>query len=184
MWSPSLLPSVLDFPNVVEFRGVQNTSGIQIISIPNASYVASFYSLPDLRTLYAPKLTHIGLTNCPLLSSVTFDNVVYIYFCISLGTLPRVVLPKCQTYSGAGFFGGCRSLSQIYLLNSSVVNWSYTGSVNLETLDNPLVDESLLGYYASIYVPSSLYSAYISHNRWSVFSERFVPIDMGEESHD
>lgn len=73
-------------------------------------------------------------------------------------------------------FNYCSSLFSVYLLTGSVVSLPNGSGIFAST---PMVS-SVDGRYGSIYVPENLYSDYISHASWSVYSERFVSLTETE----
>lgn len=76
---------------------------------------------------------------------------------------------------GSSAFYGCSMLSQLYI---NVNIWST--SSNLSSLganafaNTPMSNSSYLGYYGSIYVPSSMLAWFQTKIGWSLYSERMV----------
>lgn len=76
---------------------------------------------------------------------------------------------------GSSAFYGCSMLSQLYI---DVNIWSV--SSNLSSLganafaNTPMSNSSYLGYYGSIYVPSSMLAWFQTKIGWSLYSERMV----------
>jgi hypothetical protein len=70
---------------------------------------------------------------------------------------------------------GCIQLGALFITASSVPTLSASAFQS-----TPIVNSTFLSSFGSIYVPSSLYSAYISANNWSAFSARIVPLLMEE----
>lgn len=125
-------------------------------------------------------LTYVSLPECKVLAQGAF------YAC---RTLPEIYLPKCETIStsaftgcyslstvrfdvlsniaGGGHFRVCSALTSLYLLWSSVCSISAAASASMFN-STPIMDGT--GF---IYVPSSLYSAYVNHSVWGTWSSAF-----------
>lgn len=103
-----------------------------------------FISCHNLRTVSLPRCENIGWAA--------------FYDCVNLCTIS---LPNCNTLQGEAF-GGCTKLTSVYLMSNSVIsiNTTITSIADIFEL-TPIIDSSYLsGEYGSIYVPSSLLSAY------------------------
>ena len=123
-------------------------SSLQSIDLPNCSYIGgnAFYLCSSLQSISLPLCSYIG-------NSAFYD-------CYSLQSIS---LPKCS-YIGCSAFYYCKSLTIITLGYSSVCSL-YTSGVR-----------SVFNYLKSIYVPSSLVSAYKSASGWSAFSSQIFAI--------
>lgn len=141
---------------------------VERISMPRFSsgYIYSAFSNKTT-------LKYVNLNNFTSLSSSMFINDI---------ALESVDILNTQVIGSSAFFGcnslkeiyftghtiytqafaNCTSLSALYLLNAERV--TLYGSVFLNT---PFMNSNLLGEYGKIYVPSSLYSSYISASFWS-----------------
>lgn len=130
------------------FRGCTDLAGV---SVPMCEEVwdEAFYDCQGLTQLVAPMLSLVSVDafhGCTSLSMVSIGQICVI---------------------GAAAFEGCDSLADLYLTGSSVCNlMSYTA----------FVDTPFRQGYGSIHVPASLYSDYINHSVWAVYSSRFVSI--------
>lgn len=61
-------------------------------------------------------------------------------------------------------------------MSTSVTRLAISNALN----STPIAGYSTItGQYGSIYVPSSLYSAYIISTNWTYYSSRFVSVDTG-----
>lgn len=151
------------------------------VSFPLATYLATtgFADLSNLTTAYLPallqvlastfrscsKLTDVTLTSATLISTNAFAS------CFSLSTLS---LPKIAKFSGSSVFLRCYRLVSLYLLGSSVAQLQYSNTFSSTPIAG--YTASTGGVYGSIFVPASLYSAYIASTNWVTFSSRFVSV--------
>lgn len=137
---------------------------------------ATFYSCYSLTTALFASCTSIGpraFYSCTNLSITSFPNCINVgssafYGCTSLQTIS---FPLCQNIEVTAF-QGCSKLESFYLLGPSVVSIAATNIFN----NTPMSNSAYLGYYGSIYVPSSLYNAYITATYWSLYSSRIVSV--------
>ena len=135
-------------------------------------------------------LTTVSIPNCYRIGSYTF-NCCY--------SLPTISLPKCKQLYDRAFYS-CSALSEVYLgsrLNEedAMPDWTFfIGSyafINCSALRNVYIYPStvyrlnssnafnltpIASGSGSIYVPSSLVSAYKSAQNWSVFSSQIFAI--------
>ena len=107
-------------------------------------------------------LQSVNFPNCNTIGEFAFDN------CISLQS---VSFPNCSTIENFAF-ASCTSLQSVYLLSTSVCTLSNSNAFWL----TPISRSSYLGYYGSIYVPSSLLTAYQAATNWTYYSNRFVGV--------
>lgn len=172
------LPNVTSLSNGV-FNNCYMLSDINISQVMYI-YESAFTNCSALTTIDVPSATIIGsraFSGCVSLSTISIPKATKIYpgtfmHCENLSTIS---LPAVSViYSSA--FQYCYRLLSVYLLYSSIA----TLSASTVFSSTPLV-----GYYdhvsdttlsACIYVPSSLYSKYISANNWSFLSSRIVSI--------
>lgn len=108
---------------------------------------------------------------CSNLSTIITPNVLTIqaYAFRSCYALSNISLPNILSLEGY-VFAYCSNLTDIYLsINSVPTITSVTFS------SSPFVDSSFLNnQYASIHVPSSFYSSFITGEYWSLISNRIV----------
>ena len=109
-----------------------------------------------LKDVYMPKLSSVG-------------NSMF-YRCSALSTLS---LPGC-TSIGANAFVACMGLLSLYLMSTAVVQLQISGTFSYTPIAGYTTSTS--GVYGSIFVPASLYDAYLSHSQWQYFSERIVSV--------
>lgn len=122
---------------------------------PNGVFYMSDSVITESAFYYEYSIQTID-TNALNISSLAF------FWCSSLS---QVSLHNCS-YIGRDAFNGCRSLSQVYLGSDSVCILEYTAFRY-----TPITSST-----GSIYVPSSLVSAYQSASNWSRYSNRIFPI--------
>lgn len=143
---------------------------LKTVSYNNFSNVsASFIYLPELTTIYSSaflncsNLTYISLPSCSYLYSNCFKG------CSKLQMLD---LPKGRYFYGYSLFSGCRSLEAIYLTSTTYVTLSYSNAF----YNCPLSNSTYLGYYGSIFVPSTMLASYKTRANWSYYSSRIVGV--------
>lgn len=181
------------------FRGC---SSLTSVYIPNAISITSYAFINCASSLYSvsfSKTTYIGSSafyQCYSLNSVSFPSASSIgsYAFAYCSSLSSAVFPTVKTI-GVGAFGNCTLMSEItfnavssiaastfrscwyllsvYLLGSSVCNLANVNAF----ISTPISNYSTkAGRYGSIYVPSSLWSSYISATNWVNYSSRLVSI--------
>ena len=134
-----------------------NCSALTTVSFPQASYIGSgaFAYCIGLTTVSFPQASYIDYNafyNCYSLTTVSFPKVSYIH---------------------SSAFGSCYNLTSLYLLASSVCSLVNSNAFSSTPIGGYSVSA---GTYGSIYIPASLYSAYLVASNWSYFSSRFVSI--------
>ena len=75
----------------------------------------------------------------------------------------------------ASAFYGCSMLSQVYIDTNIWSVSTYLSSLGANAFANtPMSNSGYLGYYGSIYVPSSMLAWFKAKTGWSLYSERMV----------
>ena len=133
-----------------------NCSSLQSVNFPACTTIraSAFLNCSSLQSVNFPACTTIGTSafvNCSSLQSINF--------------------PVCKTIEPSAF-AYCSSLSAIYLLTSFVC-FLYDSNAFLST---PISLSSYLGYFGSIYVPSSLVASYQTATSWTYYSDRIVGV--------
>lgn len=152
-------------PNLVEF-GVSSTSGgygtftncskLTEFSFPKLQSVVSSLFNPLPGTAIAYDISFMSLPNVSSIAAEAFST---------FSLLTSAYIPKC-TYIGNSAFVKCSNLTQIYLNEVSAVT-TISGSTFY----------SNGAAITSVYVPSSLYSAFLTAQWWSTrFSKKLVPV--------
>ena len=128
-----------------------NCYGLPNVSLPNCEYIGSsaFYGTDEIKSLDLPKCSYIG--------SEAFLGAL---------ELTQVKLSVCS-YIGNSAFYMCPSLTEMYLYYSSVCILFSSGVLS----QTPFSKGS-----GSIYVPSSLVSAYKRADNWSYYSSQIRSI--------
>lgn len=135
----------------------------------------AFEKCTNLISISFPQCTTINRTafwQCSNLNSITFSN------CAIIGqgafsncfNLKFISFPKCTIISSYAFYY-CSRLESLYFLTSTVPTIETTALTA-----TPIVNSSYLGYYGSIYVPSSLLTDYQTATNWSAYSDRMVGV--------
>lgn len=199
----NLLRSV-SFPSCtyIENYAFSNCINLTTISFPACKEIGigAFENCIALTTVSFPACISIrsnAFTNCSSLTSISLpvctnieyqafiycSNLVSIFTpaCIEISTfafahcrnLTIASFPSCSVIHDYAFYK-CSRLSGLYLTGSVVVSLAHSGAFS----STPIAGYTTYtdGQYGSIYIPSSLYSQYISTLHWSYFSERFVSI--------
>lgn len=142
--------------SIVESCCFQKCYELSSVSIPNAT------ALVNKAFDYCISLEEANFSNVITVASSTFSN------CYSLKS---VKLGNCTTI-GADAFNGCASLITLDLTNVTAVPTLATGSVfNYTPMTGYFVQTV---QYGSVYVPSSLYTAFTTATYWSNISDRIT----------
>ena len=148
------------------------------INIPECLNIGSscFYSCSSLSSVNLPKVQSIrsyAFANCSSLSEINLSMISslgnYAFNgCINLHTIS---LSGPISSIGTWTFANCSKLLSVYLNFSSVI-----GITTNAFMFTPISGYTTAtgGVYGTIYVPSSLYSSYLTATGWSLFSSRFV----------
>ena len=169
--------SIVNMNNlIIKSSFFENQFSLQSANFPSCTTIGSnvFSNCRSLQSVNFPVCTTIGLYafySCSSLQSVNFPSCITIgpsAFC-TCTSLQSVNFPSCITI-GASAFQYCASLSAIYLLASSICTLSHSNAFN----STPIQYSSYLGYFGSIYVPSSLVASYKTATNWTYYSSRIT----------
>lgn len=193
----SITELINDKVKYVGYRAFRSCYNLSLISLPNCEYIEgpAFEMCSSLQTVNMPKCSNIGyyaFYNCKSLSQVSFPECVTIernaFFDCS--SLTQVSFPECINI-GNDAFGYCSSLTQVSFpkctsigdnafYSCSLLTSLYLNQVtSVPTLNNSnAFDSSPLsaGGNGTIYVPSSLVTAFKAAENWSYVSDRIVGI--------
>lgn len=170
------------FNNVISIysSAFNNCSNLTQANFPTASrvYAGAFTGCFSLATINMPNISYIessAFAQCSALTSVDLPKVKTVSSGAfqDCGYIQMASFPMLSNI-GSNAFCYCVRLTSLYLLGSSVPTLA-----NVNAFANtPISDYTTNtdGVYGSIYVPTSLYSSYISALRWSSFSARFVSV--------
>ena len=176
-----------------------NCSNLTTASFPECTFIGNraFYNCGNLTTISFPKCTSIeysAFQQCSNLTAASFPECTFIgasvfYYCSNLtvasfpectnmdpyafygcGSLTTISLPKCISI-GMNAFYNCKKLESAYFMGSSIPSIG----ANIFQL-TPIANNSYIGYYGSIYVPSSLLASYKTATNWAQYSARMVGI--------
>lgn len=172
--------------------GLSAFSGCYSLSyayIPKASSIntQTFVNCSSLLSIYAPQVRAIyssGFAYCRNLPSIYLQSACILYpnAFYTCSNMSIAIFGGGQTvssgYLSGAVFNACHKLISLYFLQSFVMRLSISGAF----ASTPIAGytEYTDGVYGSIYVPESLYSAYISSTNWTIFSERLVSISPSE----
>lgn len=167
------------FPNATNIgsSAFRHCTILTTANFPKVTNIGStvFYGCGRLTTANFPNVTVIGASaflTCLKLTSISFPNATSIgnYAFARCSLLASISFPKASTI-GIGAFSGCSKLSALYLTGTSIVKLSLNAFK-----DTPMSNSTYLGYFGSIYVPTSLLASYKTATNWSVYSSRFVGV--------
>ena len=171
-----------NFPNAITIDNYafDNCFALTDMSCSNATTISSyaFQSCSALITISFPSVETIGseaFKGCSALTTTSFPNVTFIgtsafQYCYSLTTLSFPKVRNIDSYA----FRSCYNLLSLYLLGSSIPLLTSTNAFSSTPMS--YYTTSTGGVYGSIFVPSSLYSSYLTATNWSRFSNRFVSV--------
>lgn len=131
------------------------------------------------------RLSELYLTsNCTYLNSSMFSNIA---------SLQTISVDKGVTI-GSSCFSGCYNLSEVFVRNwTYIYNYAFSGCSKLSAFiiasptsvnnissstfyNTPISNSTYLGYYGSIYVPSSYVQSYRRASGWSEYYYRITSI--------
>ncbi len=161
-------------------------SSLSIIENSNITTLANalFGSCTNLLTVNFPKVYSFEETttyswtgafnNCNKLESliIDFSNIEYIpayTFNLCSNLSMALTFPKLSIIGSSAFYG-CNKLSVLNLLSNSICILSNTSAFD----NTPMSKSTYLGYYGSIYVPSSLVDSYKSATNWVTYAARIT----------
>lgn len=171
--------TTISFPNVTSIGNTAflTCTSLATVSFPKATSIGAdaFDGCWSLTTANFPNVTVIGASaflTCLKLTTISFPNATSIgnYAFARCSLLASVSFPKASTI-GTSAFSGCSKLSALYLTGTSIVKLSLNAFK-----DTPMSNSTYLGYFGSIYVPTSLLASYKTATNWSVYSSRFVGV--------
>ena len=170
------------FPQCTSIGGWAFNSCSSLISanLPSCTYIdnGAFYYCISLTTVNASNCSYIGSSAfraCYSLNSVIFSSCSYIgsFAFTNCRSLSVISFPNCS-YIGSYAFQSCYNLLSLYLMGSSIPSL-----VGISVFDSTPISNyttSTGGVYGSIYVPSSLYTAYTTATNWNTYASRFVSV--------
>lgn len=196
---------IYDFPNAskVSIGAFYQATYVTSVNLPIATSLgfAAFSSCTSLTNINAPNTTTIGggcFYSCLNLTSVSFSQATSIVdsaftYCTKLSSiyLPNVIsigssaFTFCSSLTTASFskvtsiaasaFRGCTRLVSLYLTGGNISQVPSLGtSVFYST---PIGGYSAVaGQYGSVFVPSSLYSSFLTATNWKTISSRIVSV--------
>lgn len=173
----------ISFPSCTQIGGgafMSCSGSLKLASFPLCTNIdnGAFKSCHKLESAFFPECSNLGneaFANCSKLSDVRIPKCENIfnsafYYCTSMTEL---VLPECK-YIAASAFIYCSMFISLNFTGVSSVPRLSRSNVFAQT---PIGGVSTYaGQYGSIYVPSSLYDAFISASNWSYFNDRIVSV--------
>ena len=168
------------------------------LSILPSSCFANNYGLVEINMPYFYSTAGMGaFYNCINLTSINFPSLYTTQqqtFC-GCNNLESVSVPRLS-HINHGCFNSCYKLSTISLPNANWIGAAFQSCYNLLSVylnisTVPYIDANAFsstpisnyttstgGIYGSIYVPTSLYSAFLSSTNWAKYSARIVSMNF------
>ena len=165
--------------SVIHTTAFYNCKQLSVASFASATKIdySGFASCSSLQTVYFPKLVTVGIyafSNCKKLTEADFPKVTTIssYAFYGCTTLSMVNTPICTSIGSSAFYG-CSKLLSLYINSDTHDSPIFLGTNAFYSTPFSNYYDSL-GRYGSIFVPSHLYSAYLSATNWAAYSSRIV----------
>lgn len=180
--------ATVNFPNCTSIGSYAfySCSQLESISFPNCTYVGGnafqgCYKLSSVNISNCTSINNNAFLNCSMLTSINLPSCTIVGSSAfrSCWSLTTVILPACTNIGNAAF-SGCYNLLSLYLLGSSYCSLQGTNAFYSTPISN--YTTSTGGVYGSIFVPVSLYNAYITQWPWNTYSSRFVSLTEAEVS--
>jgi hypothetical protein len=172
--------TIASFPNcsIIGDYAFCSCSSLASVSFPNCSIIGNyaFYACSSLASVSFPNCSIIGnyaFYACSSLISASFSNcnVIGVSAFNACSSLASVSFPNCSIIDRYAF-SRCISLISVYLLGSILCTLSRNDAFDY----TPIKNSSYLGYYGSIYVPTSLLNSYKTATNWATIADRIVGI--------
>ena len=168
--------SIIDLENIQSIpTGAFLNCGLISVDMPNCTIIQNnaFISCSLMESISLSVCTAIGssaFSGCVKLKDVYVPvlNCVEQKMFSDCGSLNTISLPVCNKLSDSAFYN-CKKLESIYLLSTSIVTLIANAFTN-----TPISKSTYLGYYGSVFVPSSLVDSYKTANAWSIYSDRIT----------
>lgn len=176
--------SVLNTINISNIFSVgnytfQSCGSLISMNLPRVSSIGinAFFNcinLSEIKATYLNSLGQSALAGCSNLKNIdalTIDNIAYLALlnCSNLESIKACYIDQSAIWN-------CTHLSNIYLLTAS------SNAINIanQLSTTPIGNSTYLGYYGSIYVPSSRVSVYQAN--YASYSERFTSLPSEMEN--
>lgn len=169
------LPVCISLSNV--FR---DCSLLNYVSLPNCTQLwdYAFYECRALSSIDLPQcslfsgwqvfggcsqLSYVSIPKCSVITSNCFQRC---------SSLQSISMPSCTILHSSAFYN-CINLLSVYLNVSAIPSL-----FNINVFNSTPIFSSKDGVYGSIFVPTSLYSAFISATNWANYSSRIVSMNF------
>ena len=175
---PAVPQEEADAITEIPTRAFYNCITLTTASFPACTTIGlrAFYSCIALTTASFPACTYVrssAFANCFALTTAYFPSLTSIPNAARTGkgvfegcsALIMISLPACSAI-GSAAFRSCISLMSLYLMRSLVTTLNNTTAFT----NTPLS----AGGSGTIYVPSSLWSSYLTARNWSTLSSKIV----------
>ena len=122
--------SSLDLPNCVYYAGGGST--LTSINLPKAKIITGLGSI-KISTIYFPECIYfVGCQSTSYVQEIYLPNAVTVYNCGGNINLRKIEIPNC-VITANGAFGGCSSLSEIYLQKVYSIGYvTFSGCTNMQ----------------------------------------------------
>lgn len=161
----------------IESSAFYNCSNLTIASFSKCTTIGSnvFTNCYNLITASFPSCLQIGGTafrSCYNLTIISFPlcSMIFSYAFSQCSNLSVISFPNVKSMS-AYVFQQCSKLESAYFMGRSIPTVGTT--IFAAT---PIANSTYLGYFGSIYVPSSLLASYKTATNWTTYSSRMVGV--------
>ncbi len=155
----------------------ERCSALTDISFPLLETIgySAFERCSGLTEIYFPECTTIyenAFKYCSYISNISLPKLTWLRASVfdTISSLKTIYLQEC-TSVGTYAFRDDKALESAYFMGSSVASAGTNVFYN-----TPMQYSSYLGYFGSIYVPSSLVDSYKTATNWTQYSNRIVGI--------
>lgn len=177
----SLTSVNLPIANTINYSAFCSCNSLTSVNLPTATSIDSyaFNFCPHLVNVSLPLVTTLARTvfgRCTSLTNIDLPSVTIIGSsafsgCRNLETVKMSAASYIYVYA----FTGCSKLTSLYLLSNSVCGLQGSNAFS----STAMLNSTYLGYYGSIYVPSSLVDAYKSATNWAYLADRITAYTGG-----
>ena len=171
----ALLSMSLPKCETLGFKAIGHANNLSEVLLPECTTVASqaFLSCANIEAVSLPKAVYVNdsaFQSCASLSEISLPECIRIGSnvfgsCVNLETAS---LPKITSISSSAFVN-CKKLMSLYVPVDSVPTLGISAFHS-----TPIANSSYTGSFGSIFVLSSLYSAFVAAKNWSAYASRIT----------
>lgn len=147
----------------------------QLLNVGAGAFANNYNGLEKIYAPLCSGLAASAFSGCFQLSDLTlaWDEIqtVPVYCFGNCYVLPEVHFSVVSAIYASAFVN-CSKLESVYLYSNTVVSLNAANAF----VNTPISKSSYLGYFGSVYVPSSLVASYKAAAIWSVYADRITAI--------